>query len=516
MASTLPKAARVVRPPQAEPRRRLDLMPMVLHIETSDPALGENAPRRIEVVSRLTVGRGSENDLVLPDPQRHLSKTHCVIAFDGHGGTVTDTSTNGVFLDNSAERLQRDLSVPLSEGSVLRFGGYQISVVAISPSYAVSLPEAAHPMAEHSLSGPSLPDDGLFGDPLMEAPLGQGPSAGGLPSSGDLQDFVAQPETGAFAPVIPDDIDLLTGNQPPQQQWHGASQPDHTPADQVFFAPPRVTSVGIPDDFAPPPRAGGAVPGGFAPSQTPGGIIPDDWDIEDAPRRSSPRPAAPPPPERAFPEAAVAPRQVATAAPVIGRPAAGDNSAVAGFLAAVGLKGVLLSESEKIRLLQLAGETFATMVKGLSEILAARATTKQEFRIERTTIGAVRNNPLKFSESHDEALRVMLLGNAPGFLSAKESIDEAFADIQDHQLAVLGAMQLALATVVQRFDPDKLEGRLEQGSLIKGILPGARKARYWELYKTLYKEITTELEEDFQKAFGAEFARAYRKQIDRI
>jgi len=495
---------------------------MVLHIETNDPALGENALRRIEVVSRLTVGRGSDNDLVLPDPQRHLSKTHCVIAFDGRGGTVTDTSTNGVFLDNNAERLQRDLPVPLSEGSVLRFGGYQISVVAISPSYAVSLPEVAQPIAEHPLSGPTLPDDSLFGDPLMEGPLGQGQGAAIHPSSGDLHDFGPQPETGAFAPVIPDDIDLLTGSAPPQQQWHGASQSDHTPADQVFFAPPKVASVGIPDDFAPPAgAAGGALPGGFAPPRAPGGMIPDDWDIDDAPARSNPRPAAPQlPPQRIFPDQAFPdappPRHVATAPPVVGRPAAGDNAAVASFLAAVGLKGAQLSEPEKIRLLQLAGETFATMIKGLSEILAARANTKQEFRIERTTIGATRNNPLKFSASHEEALRVMLLGHTPGFLSAKEAIDEAFADIQGHQLAVLGAMQLALATVIQRFDPDKLESRLDQGSLIKGILPGARKARYWELFKTLYKEIATELEEDFQKAFGAEFARAYRKQVDRL
>jgi predicted component of type VI protein secretion system len=70
--------------------------------------------------------------------------------------------------------------------------------------------------------------------------------------------------------------------------------------------------------------------------------------------------------------------------------------------------------------------------------------------------------------------------------------------------------------VVSRFDPDKLEKRLEQRSLIEGIVPAARKARYWELFRTVYKEIATELEEDFQKAFGAEFARAYRKRVDQL
>lgn len=501
-------------------------MPVVLHIETYDPALGENALRRIEVASRLTIGRGADNDLVLPDPQRHLSKTHCVIEFDGRAGTVIDTSTNGVFLDNSPERLQRDAPTPLSEGNVLRFGGYQISIVAISPSHAASLAEVPQPMAEHPLSGPALPDDGLFGDPLMSGALPQGSSAGALPiGGGELHDFDPQRGSGAFGSVIPDDIDLLTGSPPPQPQWHAESQADHTPADQVFFAPPKVASVLIPDDFAPPKGAGGPQPVDFAPSHAAGGLIPDDWDIADTPAtpaRASPRPAerqAAPDrafPAQAFPEPAPEPRHVAPAAPVAARASAGDNAAVATFLAAVGLKGAQLNDADKVRLMRVAGETFATMIKGLSEILAARASTKQEFRIERTTIGATRNNPLKFSATIDEAIRVMLLGHTPGFLTAKEAVDEAFADIQSHQLAVLGAMQLALATVVQRFDPDKLENRLDQKSLIEGILPAARKARYWQLFKTLYKEIATELEEDFQKAFGAEFARAYRKQIDRL
>ena len=77
-------------------------------------------------------------------------------------------------------------------------------------------------------------------------------------------------------------------------------------------------------------------------------------------------------------------------------------------------------------------------------------------------------------------------------------------------------MQVALTTVVSRFDPAKLEKRIEQSTMIESILPAARKARYWELFKTLYGEIAGELEDDFQKAFGAEFARAYREQIERF
>jgi type VI secretion system FHA domain protein len=309
---------------------------------------------------------------------------------------------------------------------------------------------------------------------------------------GEFQDFGRPSNPGPFTPVIPDDVDLFIGNEP-AQPWHGPSQADHTPSDQVFFAPPKVASQRIPDDwdmseFAPP--AGGRSP---------------------QPHRPADAAFAHP----AQPEAAPRMPAAAAAGPNFGGASAGDRAAVGAFLAAIGLKDAALGDNEKIRVMQLAGETFATMAKGLAEILAARASIKQEFRIERTTIGATRNNPLKFSASMEEAIRVMLLGRTPGFLPAKEAIDEALDDIKSHQLAVLAGMQMALATVIARFDPDKLENRLDQRSLLEGILPTTRKARYWELFKSLYKDIATELEEDFQKAFGAEFARAYRKRIGR-
>ena len=47
----------------------------------------------------LTLGRGNENDVVLPDPNRELSKRHCAI--EDHNGNVivVDFSTNGTFLN---------------------------------------------------------------------------------------------------------------------------------------------------------------------------------------------------------------------------------------------------------------------------------------------------------------------------------------------------------------------------------------------------------------------------------
>ena len=37
------------------------------------------------------IGRGQDNDWIMPDPDRMLSKKHCVIAFRNGGWAIADT-----------------------------------------------------------------------------------------------------------------------------------------------------------------------------------------------------------------------------------------------------------------------------------------------------------------------------------------------------------------------------------------------------------------------------------------
>ena len=59
---------------------------------------------------------------MLDDPNRHLSKSHCAIEFDGGEFLVTDTSTNGVFVNQAPERLGRGNTMGLRDGDVIGFG----------------------------------------------------------------------------------------------------------------------------------------------------------------------------------------------------------------------------------------------------------------------------------------------------------------------------------------------------------------------------------------------------------
>ncbi len=51
----------------------------------------------------FAIGRGRDNDWVLADPDKHLSKRHCVIAFRSGAWQLADTSSNGTFLNRDGD-----------------------------------------------------------------------------------------------------------------------------------------------------------------------------------------------------------------------------------------------------------------------------------------------------------------------------------------------------------------------------------------------------------------------------
>ena len=51
-----------------------------------------------------SIGRSADNDWVLPDPERFVSSRHAVIESHGPEFVLTDTSTNGTFINNRNRR----------------------------------------------------------------------------------------------------------------------------------------------------------------------------------------------------------------------------------------------------------------------------------------------------------------------------------------------------------------------------------------------------------------------------
>lgn len=76
----------------------------------------------------ITIGRESENDWVLPDPDRLLSSKHCIIQVREGSYFITDTSKNGVFINDSKQCLGTGRTTELNDGDHLKMGKYEIAV----------------------------------------------------------------------------------------------------------------------------------------------------------------------------------------------------------------------------------------------------------------------------------------------------------------------------------------------------------------------------------------------------
>jgi len=74
----------------------------------------------------MAIGRSSDNDWVLPDPERLVSSQHCVIQYKDGRYYLTDNSTNGVELVKAGIRMRRGNSEPLQDGELIRIGDYEI------------------------------------------------------------------------------------------------------------------------------------------------------------------------------------------------------------------------------------------------------------------------------------------------------------------------------------------------------------------------------------------------------
>ncbi|AZE70153.1 FHA domain protein [Pseudomonas synxantha] len=414
----------------------------------------------------MAIGRSSENDWVLPDPERLVSSQHCVIQYKDGRYYLTDNSTNGVELVNAGIRLRRGNSEPLHDGELIRIGDYEIQARIDFNVQAV----------------------------------GSQPFAGDSPNSFEaLMGAVASPPapTPMIAPqfhgassmeTLPDLFDFLSPSAVPPP-----TVADHVPSEQHDFRPPAPVAVPAPE----PEKA-----------QVQGSVIPEDWDLfGDAPAAvvntaPPPAPIAPPPP-------VVEP----VALPVAG--AEPQPDLLQAFLRGAGLDQLRLDKADACAQMESIGRSYRLMVEGLIDVLRARASLKGEFRMQQTMIRPAENNPLKFAPNADEALLLLLRHGNQAFMAPDVAVRDSFDDLRAHQLAVMAGVEAAIKHLLMRFEPAQLEERMGKPGGLSSIFNGSRQAQYWQQFTELYSNISREAQEDFQDLFGREFSRAYEEHSAR-
>lgn len=515
-------------------------MPITLNIisyQRLTPGQQESLQTDLE---RFSVGRNAGNHWTLPDPQRFMSGTHCWLEKRAGNWFITDTSTNGVFINGSKQRLNKNESVALSQGDRIRLGDYELEADLQADSLEFG-------DAPESVSGgfddPFLDDvDDILES--LDVPKPQGPE-----KLKDVNTPLSQMDDSLLGGGI--SIDKLYHlDEVPEKEEEGPSiayRGDQASPLRQHFSAPQVER-----DYSPPPVA--PAPANTLPDRYAADLdsIPDNWDeetgmfkkpqakpaydplddlgddlgsdlgndLEDIATHSSATGPVPLPPETVLPTATAEPQRPASPRqePAYRAPAPqmGTNSAMAALVAGAGLDARQLQVHDEEEFFHNIGTLLKIMTEGLMQAVASRGQVKSEFRIEQTMIAPTRNNPLKFSPSVQEALTRLLSQADSAYLSGTAAATEAIADVNTHQMAVLAGTEAALKSILQRFSPTSLESKFDHDSLMGKALPMVKKAKYWESYKILFDEISEAADDDFQQFFGAEFSSAYEKQLDRL
>lgn len=421
----------------------------------------------------MRIGRDASNDWSLPDPARVLSKHHCSIERLGNDYFVTDTSTNGVFINTSAEPLGRGNQSKLADGDKIRISDYEIQVkIAVQSGE----PQVAQPLVPPASPTPPV-------DVPVYAPPPPPPS--NVPADGGDWKAILEPRS-----------------QPPAEQPTQDLAVDVPELTQTHYDAPSV-GMSIPEDWGSADSTE-AVPQ-VEPQHTP-----------QVPEQPIPTPVSPTAPVSPVTESQPVQQTPPPAAPVASPVAtsSSSNDLISAFLRGAGVDPATRLPVNDTEFMQEIGSLFRQVTMGLMGVLAARGDIKSEFRLSQTMIRPTENNPLKFSLNIEEALVALINKRGQGYMSAEAAFDEAFDDIKSHQLAVLTGMQSAMKNLLARLEPERIKGRDEDKKGMQKLL-GGQKSKYWDEFELLYKTLFQQSEDDFQTLFNHEFSKAYEQQIQK-
>lgn len=171
---------------------------------------------------------------MIPDPDRVLSKAHCRIDRTERGFMVTDTSTNGVRINDVP--VGRGIPGLLSHGDTLLLGDAIIGVEI------ETMPAAVADMANANILGATIPGaaaiEAVPGEVFMDGPFGfddkaPEPSVAILPASEEpaiqpgqgplLQDWW-DPKAASSKPELPLSADMVAKNVPLSADMAGGNQ----------------------------------------------------------------------------------------------------------------------------------------------------------------------------------------------------------------------------------------------------------------------------------------------------
>lgn len=437
----------------------------------NETTLPDGGPVSFRITGKrgIDIGRDAHLDWTLPDPTRYISSKHCEIRYKDGGYWLHDVSTNGTFLNGAGQRM----AIPhrLRTGDRFTVGHY---IVAVTVEGEEGAPEAdampaPPPLGYHEL----WTDQGEVVPPPID-PKQLRAARLNKPIHSDFLDWAAD---------VPNPIPGAGSTPSSRQPAAAFASPAGSDMDWSVGPPSHVPVPPPPPPVMPAPRR----PGIEAKRE----VWEDQVDAGPSPgaaaRAERPTPASiPSAPGSASPDALL--RQIARAA---------------------GLPEDALTQKDPSAAAEQIGAILRLVTESLMQLLTARLQAKRLARVQtHTTVQAVDNNPLKFSPSAAEALRLMFGSANAGYLDAHRAIGQGFADLKAHEVKTYSAMRQAIERLMADLDPRAIEQATDEGRGIAGLLI-SRRAKLWEAYQARWDSKIGRDSGGTVDAFIRYFAEAY-------
>ncbi len=224
-------------------------------------------------------------------------------------------------------------------------------------------------------------------------------------------------------------------------------------------------------------------------------------DRNSLPPRSAPRNAA-----AAAPAPAPAPAPM-PAPPVASSRAREEQDHWPGLVAlckGAGIDARALPAEIRTTALAQAGQLLREMLVGFAELARTRADFAADFNVISGARRRDATSPLLQIAAVETVLERLLAGSGQGDVRAIDEIRAQFARARQHETALAGALREALATLLQKLDPDELEQQLGRRAAGPDL-----QARLWGRYRELFRATAQTGDAGLPAAFLAAFARAY-------
>lgn len=456
-----------------------------------------------------SVGRSHDCDWTLNDTERFISNKHIIIAFVNGDFLVTDTSSNGTFVNNGEQPIGKGNSYTLKVTDVIKLGTFSIEVSAIELSNThanFTAPNTTQPEVSQ--------DSDLLGLVTGNSPTSNHPSASETAQAERLN--ANHGELGLF--------DILSGDMPttpssPPMPSHSqpafepsASQPDSTSADSAF-SPFRSENT-IPDNWdLDDDSVAAPIPNKPANSDSPisesAPQVPPPLAADTSPHQVATEPPSPPaaPQEQAKPLESVSSAVAASTA---------QSHSPADFFELLyhklGLPKEYMHSVDQAEFANELVQILMTSTQGIMALLAGRSVLKQESRLNMTMIKPQSNNPIKFSLDPTDTLEMLLVKKKPGYLSAQAAYAEAMNDVQLHQMAFLSGLQATLDGVLNELAPDEIATEAEEKGL--GFIGLKANAQKWQCFAKKQEKLRKQVKENLNDLLATHFSAAYQAHIN--